>query len=222
MQKFHAIVMVCLLGALASCSGLKKRVSTGHERSYDKLESIQNLPITKPSVTKSTVKLNDKAVPQLINLAKIQKTDHHIFLGYSSKRKLKRPVQLLNNYAIVKAVPHSLIGYSIDSLQQSYPDEPKPSDTYSVIAFVSGIGSILCLILSGFILFLSTPLAVLAFILGIAAFVLGIIGLRNIKNSEGELGGRGFGIAGLVIGSIWLAAMVLAILSIAAFSAIFF
>ncbi len=61
-------------------------------------------------------------------------------------------------------------------------------------------------------------LAIASMVLGIAgfcgvgailAFIFGLVALSQIKNSNGRMGGRGMAITGVVLGSIWLALVLL-------------
>lgn len=50
-----------------------------------------------------------------------------------------------------------------------------------------------------------------AFFLAIAALVLGIVGLGRVKRAEGYRTGKGFAVAGIVLGGIWLVLLLLLI-----------
>lgn len=50
----------------------------------------------------------------------------------------------------------------------------------------------------------------------VAAIVLGFIGLSRVRHSNGQLSGRGWAIAGLVLGFIELLLLILGVLFVAA------
>ncbi|MCU0339752.1 MAG: DUF4190 domain-containing protein [Spirosomaceae bacterium] len=93
------------------------------------------------------------------------------------------------------------------SNQSGIAPKAKRTDGIAVASFGSAIVAIVGL-------FTALPLL---FVLGmIAAIVLGFIGLGKIKRSGGELGGRGWAIAGITLGFIELLVLILGVILVAA------
>lgn len=84
------------------------------------------------------------------------------------------------------------------------------TSTLAIISLIGGILSVICLIL------LCVPcLRFLAIIFGLASAIMGFISLRQIKNSDGALTGRGMAITGLIAGLIsFIGVIVLMIIGI--------
>ena len=84
---------------------------------------------------------------------------------------------------------------------------PGQTSTLAIISLIAGILAVFCLIL------LCVPcLRILAILFGLAAAIMGFISLRQIKNAEGALTGRGMAIAGLITGLVSLISVAILIL----------
>ncbi len=70
-------------------------------------------------------------------------------------------------------------------------------------ATVLDVPSLLSMIF-GIFAFILTPFTAFAIFPAIAALVLGIIGLGRVKREEGYRTGKGFAIAGIALGGVWL------------------
>jgi hypothetical protein len=93
------------------------------------------------------------------------------------------------------------------SAQQNSNPKARRSDGIAVTSFIAAILGIVGLFTTGWL-----------FLIGmVAAIVLGFIGLGRIRRSNGELGGRGWAIGGLVLGFIELLLLILGVLFVAAF-----
>lgn len=87
------------------------------------------------------------------------------------------------------------------------PLQPGQTSTLAIISLIAGILSVICLIL------LCVPcLRILAILFGLAAAIMGFISLRQIKNAEGALSGRGMAVAGLVTGLVSLIGVIILLL----------
>ncbi|WP_051397754.1 DUF4190 domain-containing protein [Runella limosa] len=90
-------------------------------------------------------------------------------------------------------------------LKHTQPKAAK-TDGVSVASFLAAILGIVGLFATGWL-----------FLIGmVAAIVLGFIGLSRVRHSNGQLSGRGWAIAGLVLGFIELLLLILGVLFVAA------
>lgn len=90
-------------------------------------------------------------------------------------------------------------------LKHTQPKATK-TDGVSVASFLAAILGLVGLFATGWL-----------FLIGmVAAIVLGFIGLSRVRHSNGQLGGRGWAIAGLVLGFIELLLLILGVLFVAA------
>jgi hypothetical protein len=94
------------------------------------------------------------------------------------------------------------------TLRNKVIDERK-IDIVSLFSFITGVFSLFVLLIP-FVGIISIPF-------GLLTFVLGIIGLRRINKNSERLMGKGFAIAGFVIGSLFILFLLLLILIIAAY-----
>jgi hypothetical protein len=117
-----------------------------------------------------------------------------------AKKETKMP---LKQRIIVQVVERKIRRAS--SLQSTSPKIRK-TDGVSVASFIAAVLGIVGLVATGWL-----------FLLGmIGAVVMGFIGLSRIKHSNGQLGGRGWAISGLVLGFLELLLLILGVLFIAA------
>ena len=92
------------------------------------------------------------------------------------------------------------------SSQQNTSPQARKTDGVSVASFIAAVLGIVGLFATGWL-----------FLLGmIAAIVLGFVGLSRVKHSNGQLGGRGWAISGLVLGFLELLLLILGVLFVAA------
>lgn len=92
------------------------------------------------------------------------------------------------------------------SSQQNSSPKAKRSDGIAVTSFLAAILGIVGLFTTGWL-----------FLIGmVAAIVLGFVGLSRIRHSTGELGGRGWALAGLILGFAELLLLILGVLFLAA------
>lgn len=92
------------------------------------------------------------------------------------------------------------------SVQQNSSPKSRRTDGIAVTSFIAAILGIVGLATTGWL-----------FLIGmVAAIVLGFIGLSRIRRSNGELGGRGWAIGGLILGFIELLLLILGVLFVAA------
>ena len=92
------------------------------------------------------------------------------------------------------------------SVQQNSNPTAKRSDGIAVTSFLAAILGIVGLFTTGWL-----------FLIGmVAAIVLGFVGLSRIRHSNGELGGRGWALGGLILGFIELLLLILGVLFVAA------
>jgi hypothetical protein len=95
--------------------------------------------------------------------------------------------------------------------QQPYGQQPKNSAA-AITGFVLGLLSLIVLFING----------LLGLALAIAGLIVSIVGMNQVKNSNGALTGRGFAIAGLVLSIISLVLFLLMVVLVASFFALFF
>lgn len=92
------------------------------------------------------------------------------------------------------------------SSQQNSKPKANRADGIAVTSFIAAIIGIVGLFTTGWL-----------FLIGmVAAIVLGFVGLSRIRHSNGELGGRGWALAGLILGFIELLLLILGVLFVAA------
>lgn len=91
------------------------------------------------------------------------------------------------------------------SIQQNSAPKAKRTDGVSVISFIAAVLGIVGLFTTGWL-----------FLIGmVGAIVLGFVGLSRIRHSGGELGGRGWALAGLILGFVELLLLILSVVFIA-------
>jgi hypothetical protein len=92
------------------------------------------------------------------------------------------------------------------NVQQNSAPKAKRADGVSVASFLAAILGIVGLFTTGWL-----------FLIGmVAAIVLGFVGLSRIRHSGGELGGRGWALAGLILGFVELLLLILSVVFVAA------
>ena len=161
-------------------------------------------PIALPSLEASnTNTLTDEALtPTIPSSALITETVENLSITPTTITKKATKVNLKQRIVgrIVERKMRKM------SPQQNTSPKARKTDGVSVASFIAAVLGIVGLFATGWL-----------FLLGmIAAIVLGFVGLSRVKHSNGQLGGRGWAISGLVLGFLELLLLILGVLFVAA------